>query len=192
MAVAGRRETVGAEPGRSRPPFRTPGNRPSRRCPHAAAMTIGLFHLGLVTQPCAWAIPTVRIARNEVIANASLRPISGFALRRRPQKSAGIGPVRRRPMTNSPPPTHASAAIRSRSSLLSVNAHIEHFRERLSNGLWQYRAAAATVVWVRLRQDTTYCRHGHRRASAGSWTPSVRPRVRERQTHPEARNARRR
>jgi len=28
----------------------------------------------------------------------------------------------------------------------------------------------------------TYCRHVHRRASAGSWTPSVRPRVRERQT----------
>jgi hypothetical protein len=68
-------------------------------------MTIGLFHLGLVTQAWARAIPPRRIARNEVIANASLRPISGFALRRRAQKSAGIGPVRRRPLTNSPSPT---------------------------------------------------------------------------------------
>ena len=97
MALTGRCETVGAEPGRSRPPLRTPGNRTPRRCPHAAAMTIGLVHLGLVTQACAGAIPPLRIARNEVIANASLRPISGFALRRRTQKSAGIGPVRRRP-----------------------------------------------------------------------------------------------
>src|SRR5258708_11010944 len=28
----------------------------------------------------------------------------------------------------------------------------------------------------------TYCRHAHRRASAGSWTPAVRPRVRTRET----------
>jgi hypothetical protein len=65
-------------------------------------MTIGLTHLGLVTQARARVIPTQRIARTEVIANASRRPISGFALRRRAQKSAGIGPVRRRPFTNSP------------------------------------------------------------------------------------------
>jgi hypothetical protein len=48
-------------------------------------MTIGLPHLGLVTQAWARVIPTQRIARTEVIANASLRPISGFALRRRAQ-----------------------------------------------------------------------------------------------------------
>jgi hypothetical protein len=60
-------------------------------------MTIGLAHLGLVTQTSTRVIRSQRIARTEVIANASLRPISGFALRRRAQKSAGIGPVRRRP-----------------------------------------------------------------------------------------------
>jgi hypothetical protein len=64
-------------------------------------MTIGLSHLGLVTQASTQVIPTQRIARTEVIATASLRPISGFALRRRAQKSAGIGPVRRHPLTNS-------------------------------------------------------------------------------------------
>ena len=103
------RATVGAGPGRSRPPLRTPGNRAPRRGPHAPAMTIGLSHVGLVTQTCAGAIRTRRIARNEVIANASLHPISGFALRRRAQKSAGIGPVRRRPVTNSQSPTHGVA-----------------------------------------------------------------------------------
>ena len=97
----GIRATVGAGPGRSRPPLRTPGNRAPRRCPDAAAMTIGLARLGLVTQASARVIRRQRIARTEVIANASLRPISGFALRRRAQKSAGIGPVRRRPVTNS-------------------------------------------------------------------------------------------
>ena len=61
-------------------------------------MTIGLARLGLVTQASARVIRRQRIARTEVIANASLRPISGFALRRRAQKSAGIGPARRRPI----------------------------------------------------------------------------------------------
>jgi hypothetical protein len=60
-------------------------------------MTIGLSRLGLVTQTSARVVRRQRIARTEVIANASLRPMSGFALRRRAQKSAGIGPVRRRP-----------------------------------------------------------------------------------------------
>ena len=144
MTVAGSRETVGAEPGRSRPPLRTPGNRAPRRRPHAAAMTIGLFHRGLVTQACARAIPPLRIARNEVIANASLRPISGCALRRRAQKSAGIGPVRRRPVTNLPSASHeVTNSPTDNSDVLS---------------------------------------HAHRRASAGSWTPSVGPRVRTRET----------
>jgi len=58
-------------------------------------MTIGLSHVGLVTHAWAGAIRTRRIARNDVIANASLRPISGFARPRRAQKSAGIGLVRR-------------------------------------------------------------------------------------------------
>jgi len=43
-------------------------------------MTIGLPHHGLVTQTCARVIPTQRIARTEVIATTSLRPISGSAL----------------------------------------------------------------------------------------------------------------
>jgi hypothetical protein len=64
-------------------------------------MTIGLSRLGLVTQTSARVIRRQRITRTEVIANVSLRPISGFALRRRAQKSAGIGPVRRRPLTSS-------------------------------------------------------------------------------------------
>jgi hypothetical protein len=42
-------------------------------------MTIGLSQVGLVTQAWARVIPTQWIARTEVIANASLRPISGFA-----------------------------------------------------------------------------------------------------------------
>jgi hypothetical protein len=43
-------------------------------------MTIGLSRLGLVTQAWTPVIPTPRIARTEVIANTSLRPISGFAV----------------------------------------------------------------------------------------------------------------
>jgi hypothetical protein len=43
-------------------------------------MTIGLARLGLITQASARVIRRQRIARTEVIANASLRPISGFAL----------------------------------------------------------------------------------------------------------------
>jgi len=46
-------------------------------------MTIGLSRLGPITQASARVIRRQRIARTEVIANASLRPISGFALRRR-------------------------------------------------------------------------------------------------------------
>ena len=64
-------------------------------------MTIGFSDVGMVTQAWARVISTPRIAQTEVIANASLRPTSGFALKRRAQKSAGIGPVRRRPLTNS-------------------------------------------------------------------------------------------
>ncbi len=60
-------------------------------------MTIGVPHLGLVTQACARVIPTPRIARTEVIANTSLRPISGFALR---TPCSEVGPDRPGP---SPP-----------------------------------------------------------------------------------------
>jgi len=101
------RATVGDGPGRSRPPLRTPGNRAPRRCPHAAAKTIGLSQLGLVTQAWARVIRTQRIARTEVIANASLRPISGFALRRaqsRPGSARSVAAL----VTNSPSPTHQS------------------------------------------------------------------------------------
>jgi len=67
-------------------------------------MTIGFSEVGMVTQACARVIPTARIAQTEVIANPA-PPHFGFALRRRAQKSAGIGPVRRLRVdefTNSP------------------------------------------------------------------------------------------
>jgi len=63
--------------------------------PDADAMTIGFSELGLITQACAQLIRSSRIAQTEVVADGSLRPTSGFAVRRRAPKSARIGMARR-------------------------------------------------------------------------------------------------
>jgi len=97
-------------------------------------MTIGLPHLGLVTLACARVIPTQVIARTEVIANASLCPISGFALQRRAQMSARIGPVRHRPVTNSPSSAHQFTNSRIYQLVFTTRVMVHAERRRRGRG----------------------------------------------------------